>query len=205
MKFVIACIILLSLGAFVQDGTPVQRLLQNPFDLQKFKKLKGPSNSGLADTKTYFVKPDGKGRYFYFFLFRVPGAFVYGGDKNKRTAVPSGSGFRIVTFKPLGRYQDDYFDPTETMVEVVASYNDPDLPELAFVGLDTLSVKRDLGEPLIRKEDSFIYASHNCVLLLNLQGGKVKCLKYARMNKDFSQDSISPDLLAMSCENKSLR
>lgn len=202
---IIAFLTLLSLSASAQTGTSVERLLQNPFDLQKFKKAKGPSNSGLADTKTYFIKPDSKGRYFYFFLFRAPGAFVYSGEKSKKTVVRSGSGFRMVTYKPLGKYQDDYFDPTETLVEVEASYNDPDLPELAFVGLDTLSVKLALGEHFIRQKDSFIYASNNSVLLLNIREGKVKCLKYARISQIFSQDNVSPELLEMNCENKPLR
>jgi hypothetical protein len=84
-----------------QEKSAIDALLERPFDLQKFKKAKGPSNSGLADVQSYFFKPAVKGRYFYFFLFRGSHTYVFSGSGDKKNPVRSGSGFQITTYKPL--------------------------------------------------------------------------------------------------------
>ena len=204
MKFILFCILIFPLNPFFQKGSSTEALLKNPFDLQKFKKEKGPSNSGVADVRKYYFKPQEKGIYFYFFLFRSSQTFVYKGTEDKKTIVRSGTGFRIVTYKPLGKYRDSYFDPTETLIEVEASYNDPDLPELAFVGLDTISVKKKLGVGFVRKANCFLYSKNENVLVLNITDGVVRCLKYARLNKPFSKDDITK-LTELNCVSRPIQ
>jgi hypothetical protein len=186
----------------LQENPSANALLSNPFDLQKFKKAKGPSNSGLAREEKYYHKPAHKGVYFCFFMFRSPG-FVYSPSADKKESVRSGTGLEIVTHKPLGKYRDNYFDPTETLIEVVAWYNDNDLPELAFVGLDTTVVKGKLGDRFIRKENCFIYSNVNNALVLNISGSTVKWLKYTRLNTAITRYNI-PEGLTVNM-NKNLK
>lgn len=203
MKVTLIFILIISFN--FQEKTSTNTFLKNPFDLQKFKKAKGPSNSGGADIQKYYYKLSEQGVYFRFFIFRSPGTFTYSGNGNKKQSVPYGTGFQIVTYKPLGKYRDAYLDPTETLIEVVASYNDSDLPELAFVGLDTLSVKKKLGDNFIRKNNCFIYAVDNYALVLKINEGFVKCLKYARLNTTITKNSNIQELIEMNCINQPLR
>ena len=188
-----------------QEKKSTDELLKNPFDLQKFKKAKGQSNSGLADAQSYYFQSDKKGIYFRFFLFLKKMGYVYSGNEDKKYAVKPGSGFQIVTYKPLGKYRDDYFDPTETLIEVTASYNDHDLPELAFIGLDTLTIKKKLGHTFIRKDDCFIYSKDSNALILKVSEGHIKCLKYTRLNTTVSEGKIPEGLTAMDCSNQPIR
>jgi hypothetical protein len=203
MKVTLIFILIVSLG--LQEKTSTDALLKNPFDLQKFKKAKGPSNSGGADVQNYYYKPEEKGVYFRFFIFRSLNTFIYSDNGNKKHGVAYGTGFQIVTYKPLGNYRDAYLDPTETLIEVVASYNDPDLPELALVGLDTVNVKKKLGDNFIRKDNYFIYSADKNALVLSINEGVVKCLKYARLNTKLSKDSSMEALTEMKCTNQSVR
>src|SRR5688572_501115 len=147
---------------------PTNTFLANPFDLQKFKKAKGQSNSGGADVQPYYYRPEGKGVYYRFFIFRSPNTFIYSGNETQKYPIRYGMGFQIVTYKPLGKYRDAYLDPTETLIELEASYNDPDMPQLAFIGLDTTRVKMKLGTNFLRKENSFIYSYNKNVLVLRI-------------------------------------
>lgn len=201
MKVTSIFLFLFSFAIFTQEKPSTNALLINPFDLQKFKKAKGPSNSGGADVQAYYIKPKENGVYFRFFLFNQTQAFVYEANENKRKSIRPGTGFQIITYKPLGKYRDDYFDPTETLIEVTASYNDPDLPELALVGLDTLIIKNKLGTDFIRKDGCFIYAKENNVLLLKIAEGLVTCLKYTRLNRKLTPAAIPEKLLVMDCVN----
>jgi len=205
MKVTLFCLLILSFHIPLQEKPSTDALLQNPFDLQQFKKAKGQSNSGGANLQPYFYKPDEEGVYFRFFLFRTMQAFVYSSSEDKKYPVRSGSGFQIITYKPFGKYRDAYFDPTETLIEVVASYNDPDLPELAFVGLDSLIIKKKLGGNFIRKDSCFIYTKENKALVLNMSGGVVKCLKYARLKMKIVEDRIPEGLTAINCSNQPVR
>jgi hypothetical protein len=105
----------------------------------------------------------------------------------------------------LGKYRDEYFDPTETLIELVASYNDPDLPELAFVGLDTPTVKKKIGNEFFRKDNCFVYTKDNYALVLNITNNAVQCLKYATLKKKITEDTIPDELLKMNCTNSAAR
>jgi len=205
MNVALISLLIFSMGIHLQEKTSTDALLQNPFDLQRFKKTKGQSNSGGVDVQSYYYKPAENGVYFYFFLFRSPQTFMYSSNGDKKYPVRSGTGFQIVTYKPLGKYRDAYLDPTETLIEVVASYNDPDLPELAFVGLDTVIIKKKLGVNFIRKNNSFLYTKDNYALVLNIFEGKVKCLKYARLNTKVTQNSIPERLTEINCTIQPIR
>jgi hypothetical protein len=167
-------------------------LLDNPFDLQKFKKIKGQSNSGGAPKNTYYFKPVTKGFYYRFMMFKPMAGYIGEIPSND---IHYEGGLTVITYKPFGKYRSSYFDPTETLIEVVAIMNDQDLPELAFVGLDTVDIKKKLGDDFIRKENCFIYYKDKNVLVLKIKGKKVEWLKYTRLNYIINKDNIVPDLL----------
>jgi hypothetical protein len=177
-----------------QQKPSTAALLDNPFDLQKFKKAKGPSNSGGADAEPYYYKPEGKGVYFRFFMFKPMRGFVYERSEDEKKEIRTDFSPQITTYKPLGKYRDDYFDPTETLIEVIATSNDKDLPELAFVGLDTTIVKIKLGDPDIRKDSCFIYSKGRNALVLNISDGMVGWLKYARTNSTITKNTVPKTL-----------
>lgn len=162
-------------------------LLDQPFDVQKFKKKKGQSNSG-GGKESYFYKPPGKGVYWRFFLFRTR----MDGIGELRALE---QGISIVTFKPNGPYQESYFDPSEVLIQVATCFNDKDLPELAFIGLDTTAVKQKLGDHFLRKEGCFIYTKEKNVLVLKLKGKTVTWLNYVRLNSIPTLETIPPEVL----------
>jgi hypothetical protein len=205
MKVILTWLFILSGTIFFQEKISLDALLRNPFDLHKFKKAKGPSNSGGADLRYYYFKPDEDGVYFRFFLFTKKMGYVYDSREHKRHPVRPGTGLQIITYKPKGKYFEDYFDSNETLIEVSASYNDEDLPELAFVGLDTLIIKQKLGLEFIRKDSCFIYAKENNVLVLRVAEGVVKCLKYTRLNVKVTEAALPQGLTEINCSNQPVR
>jgi hypothetical protein len=195
MKPATTFLLLISFIALAFQQKPsTTALLDSPFDLQKFKRTKGPSNSGGADAEPYYYKPDEKGVYFRFFMFKPMRGFVYERSEDKKKEVRTDFSPQIITYKPLGKYRDDYFDPTETLIEVIATSNDKDLPELAFVGLDTAIVKTKLGDPTFRKDHCFIYSKGRNALVLNITDGMVSWLKYARTNSTISKNAVPKTL-----------
>jgi hypothetical protein len=177
-----------------KTNKPLDDFLTNPFDLQKFKKAKQESNSGGATKKSYYYKPNEKGFLMSFSLFpplsgyigETPGNDIYMED-----------GITIVTYKPDGKNQKNYLDPTEILIEVIAKFNDNDLPELAFIGLDTAKVKKKLGDNFLRKDSCFIYAKDKTALTLKISGKRVEWLKYTRLNFALTKDNIPSGLLTM--------
>lgn len=201
----VALTFILMFSFLFQEKTSTNDLLKNPFNLQEFKKAKGPSNSGVADVQPYYFKPEEKGVYFRFFIFKSLHTYIFSENGNQKIHVPYGTGFQIITYKPVGKYRDSYLDPTETLIEVTTSYNDPDLPELAFVGLDTMSIKKKLGSNFIRKDNYFIYSNDDRALVLSISDGAVKCLKYARLNTKLTKSLSIEGLTEMNCKNQPVR
>lgn len=178
-----------------ENNQIINDFLKNPFDLQKFKQKIGQSHSGGAYYKNYYLKPNVKGMFYMFFLFEPLIGYVYSHDGNEKIKVRQENGLEIVTYKPKGKYFESYFDPTETLIEVTARYNDYNLPELAFIGLDTIIIKNKLGKNFIRKGDCMFYYKDNCVLTLHIEKNAVNWLKYTRLNFNLNGKNIPDGLL----------
>lgn len=142
--------------------------------------------------KSYYFKPDTVGIYYGFSIW-LSNAGYLGSKKNDTINFPEL--LWIVTYKPLGKYKNKYIDPTETLIEIFALYNDYKLPELAFVGLDTVEVKKKLGDNFLRKNSCFIYTKDKNALTLKIKGKTVEWLKWTRLNISLSVDSIPIGLL----------
>lgn len=180
---------------FSNTNQSLNTFLKAPFDLQKFKQKTGQSHSGGAYNKNYYLKPKVKGMYYSFFLFEPLIGYVYSYDGNKQIKVRQENGLEIVTYKPYGEYFESYFDPTETLIEVTARYNDYDLPELAFIGLDSIAIKEKLGANFIRKGDCMLYYKDNCVLTLHIERKEVNWLKYTRLNFNLKPNNVPYGIL----------
>jgi hypothetical protein len=191
-KFIFILGAILTTSFSLPTKKTIDELLKNPFDLQKFKKVKGQSNSGGATKEPYYFKPDCKGMYYGFFLFRPMTGYI---GEIPNNDIRSENGLYILTYKPFGKYQYEYFDPTETLIEVIAHFNDNDLPELAFVGLDTVKIKKKLGNDFLRKDNCFIYTKDKNTLTLKLLGKTIVWLKYTRLNFTLTKDNIPAKLL----------
>jgi hypothetical protein len=103
---------------------------------------------------------------------------------NKKMISYREDGLLIKTFQPNDEFKNQYLNPNEVLIEVMAKYNDFDLPELAFVGLDSITIVKRLGEPDLMKNNCMVYQHNNKVLILNLSNKKVKWLKYVNMKKE---------------------
>ncbi len=175
--------------------THIDSFLLKPFDLYNFKKKKGGTNSGGCNKKSYFFKPvfkpDLKGMYYSFFLFPPLKGYI-GNSKDK--IVKMMDGLEITTYKPLGKYQNKYLDPEEILIEVIAQYNDFDLPELAFIGLDTIEIKKQLGGNYFVKNGCMVYSHSDRALIFGLQKSKIKWLKYVHLNTPLTPDVKLEDI-----------
>jgi hypothetical protein len=176
----------------LQVNLPINDILNSPFNLQKFKKKKGQSNSGGAPKKTYYYKPNEKGFMMRFMLFPP-----YGGYMGKDTIyfIKYPEAITLITFKPNGKHQDMFLDPNETLIEILVRLNDKDLPELSFVGLDTTVIKEKLGTDFFRKDNCFIYANKKAALTLKTNGKMIQWVKYTRLNFEMNASNIPTDLL----------
>lgn len=190
--FLIAAIIGVFTAARPDPEFSLEKFLAKPFDLQVFKNKKIGANSSGGRGKSYYYRPGGKGIYYDFFLFEKGGGYV---GKVPGTDLRLEDGLVITTFKPPGKNQHMYLDAAETLIVLTSRYNDPDLPELAFHGIDTTQVKTKLGEPGIRKPGWIIYASGTNALLLHETRGRVNFLRFIRLNFKLTPENIPADLL----------
>ncbi len=159
----------------------INDFLDSPFDLYEFKKTKKMSNSGGGRNEEYYLKPNKEGMYYRYFLFSRLQGYL---GTNKDRIIRKEDGLEITVYKELGKYQYKYIDPTEELIEVRAKFNDFDLPELAFVGLDSVTVVNKLGKPDLMKRNCMVYQHNNKALILNFDNKRVKWLKYVNMKKE---------------------
>jgi hypothetical protein len=194
MKFICIYILIFFLSGyfFLQTTKTVDDLLAHPLDVQKFKKIKGQSNCSRSKEENYYYKPPEKGMFMRFFLFRPVSGYI-GEVPNNDVQIENG--LSIITYKPYGKYEWKYFDPNETLIEVIAHYNDNDLPDLAFIGVDTIKIKKKLGDNFFRKDNCFIYTKDKNALILKISGQRVEWLKYTRLNTALTMNTIPAKLL----------
>jgi len=176
--------------------------LENPFDLYKFKKKKNGSLSSKFYFQNYHYKPNYKGTRYQFFMFEPKTInFIHNGKKmrhpkvgylgkNKKNTVLKEDGLIIKTFQPNDEYKDEFLNPNEILIELVAKYNDVDLPELAFVGLDSNTVITKLGLPNWHQKKCLIYQYKSKRLILKLENRKVIWLKYIYIKKGIEIEKI---------------
>jgi hypothetical protein len=158
----------------------LNRFLEKPFNLYNFKKKVGGTNSGGGRNEDYFAQPRKEGMYYRYFLFYSGNGYL---GKRTKMIIKKESGFEITVYKELGKYQYKYLDPTEELLEVRARFNIKGLPELALVGLLSNTIIKKFGNPDILKNECFIYQNKNKALVLKIESGIVKWLKYVNLKE----------------------
>jgi len=158
----------------------VNIFLERPFDYFKLKKIIGSPNSTGDKQKEYYKKPSSKGFYYQYFLFSDLRGYL---GNNKARFFRKEDGIGITVYKKLGEYQYKFIDPTEELIELRMKYNILKLPELAFVGLDSLSILKRFGEPDLYRLNSMVYQHKNKALILNLKKNRVRWLKYVNLKE----------------------
>lgn len=174
----------------VVNRDSINEFLNKPFDLFEFKKSKNGSLSAGAAFKEYHFKPDFKYVAYQFFMFE-PKTINYIDDgkeirhqkigyigRSKDNTCFLEDGIVITTIQPLDKYKNQYLNPNEILIELVAKYNDFDLPEFAFVGLDSLSITNKLGPPYLYEQKCLIYQNKSKALILKIKNSRVIWLKY---------------------------
>ncbi|OQY05153.1 MAG: hypothetical protein B6I20_01740 [Bacteroidetes bacterium 4572_117] len=178
----------------IETGFNIDSFLQQPFDLYRFKSTKVASLSGSSHMKKYHLVPDKDWVAYRFFLFdpKKPNQIVNGKPKrnpqlgyigpNKKKHHEMMKGLVITTYQPKDEFQHDYRNPNEILVELIAKYNDFDLPELAFVGIDSATVVSKLGDRFFYKNNCLVYTNKNIALIFKIENSKVKWLRYIRLS-----------------------
>ncbi|MCC7454581.1 MAG: hypothetical protein IT222_10475 [Crocinitomix sp.] len=183
--------------------------LIKPFDLFTFKSKKNTSLSGGVTFNHYHFKPDFRGTGYRFFMFQ-PKTTNYIDDgkemkhsnagyigKNKELISFKEDGLVIKTFQPNDKYQDDYLNPNEVLIELTAKFNDFDLPEMAFVGLDSTTIIKELGQQSFYKHHSLVYVKDNYALILKLKQGVVEWLRYIVLAEKLEYESAIKELFEL--------
>lgn len=144
------------------------KLLSNPLDLQAFKKLKpAHSNSGGANSQSYFYKPPHKGFYYYYFVF------------NGRDA----HGPRITTYQK-GSEINGYMDTAEVFIQLTCDRADKDLGKLDLSGTLINDLVKKFGENYLKSGENWIYQYNNTILILHGKE-RVTWFKVTLLNKKF--------------------
>ncbi|MEZ4805198.1 MAG: hypothetical protein R2852_06880 [Bacteroidia bacterium] len=180
--------------------------LLQPFDLYKFKSKKNGSLSGGANLKKYHFKPAFKGIAYRFFMFEPKTVnYIVDGKEMKHCKVGyvglnknrisfREDGLIIKTYQPNDKFKNKYINPNEVLIELTAKYNDFDLPELAFVGLDSIAIVKQLGKEMFYKNSSLIYTKDNVAFILKLKQSKAEWIRYV----------LLADILELEIENSEL-
>ena len=176
--------------------------LINPFDLYKFKKKKYGALSGGESFENYHYKPKQKGGIgYYFYMFEPRSAnysknmrrsdvgYIYYGDRRLKRKVLNQLGLVIKTYQPNDKFKNKYLNPNEIMIELTAQYNDYDLHEMDFVGLDSLEIVKQFGKESFYKRNCMVYTKDNIALILNINNNRVDWFRYVLLAEKLEKDS----------------
>ena len=105
---------------------------------------------------------------------------------NKKRISRIENGLEITVFKETGDNQYKYTDSTEELIQVKARFNDFDLPELAFVGIDSTTIIQKFGDADFYNENCLVYIYKNYILILKIEKEKVKWFKYLNAKEDIN-------------------
>jgi hypothetical protein len=159
--------------------------LAAPIDLTRFKRKKGPSNSGAFRASRLIYRPDKPGLFYRYMMFRTP-AVSSEGEKFH--------GFSVIVYK-LGTKVGDYYDTNEILVAIWCRLKDPDLGQADLVGKQMSEIKTRFGEPFAVVGDVSMYQRHQRALSIHTNDGAVDWFKYVRLRGDIEDPASVPELL----------
>jgi hypothetical protein len=156
-----------------QKNLNLTSLLENPIDLQKFKKSKNINytTTGVSNGTDYYFEPKINDSIFYTYNYPTENL-----TDSKRID-------QIVVFK-YGKNKHKYEDETEILIELRIFNKDLDLGKANLVGLTRTELKSEFGENYLNFENGIAYSSKNKVLILELEDSKVKSFRYIKLNTE---------------------
>lgn len=148
-------------------------LLENPIDLQKFKKSKNGSytTTGVSNGTDYYFQPKIKDSIFYTYNYPIENF-----TDSKRIN-------QIVVFK-YGKNKHTYEDETEILIELRIFNKDLDLEKANLIGLTKTELESEFGVNYRNFENGIAYSNKNRVLILELENSKVKSYRYIKLNTE---------------------
>ncbi|MCK5856024.1 MAG: hypothetical protein KAG64_00960 [Bacteroidales bacterium] len=154
--------------------------LENPIDLQKFKKLKSINytTTGVSNGMNYHFHPKIKDSIFYTYNYPTKNF-----KDSKRID-------QVVVFKH-GKNKHAYDDETEIMIELRIFNIDSDLGKANLVGYTKTELESEFGNDYLTLDNRIVYSNKNKVLILELEDSKVKSYRYIKL----SSEKIDTDLI----------
>ncbi|WP_435263310.1 hypothetical protein [Tenacibaculum sp. nBUS_03] len=159
-------------------------LLENPIDLQKFKKSKNRDymTTGVSNGKDYYFEPKIKDSIFYTYNYPTKNF----SDSKKID--------QIVVFK-YGKNKHKYEDETEILIELRVFNKNFDLGKANLVGLTKTELESEFGENYLNFDNGIAYSNKNKVLILELENSKVKSYRYIKLNTEKIDNELIRNLI----------
>lgn len=141
----------------------ISYLLENPLDLNAYKKKKGEANSGGGKSDILY-KPNYKGLYLSYFLF-----------PNLYEASPH------LTVYRKGTVIGGFYEDRDELVQIFAEFSDPDLGNLNLIGKNIIEIECLLGKPNFAFENYIFYSRDNQLLMLFMKNNRVNWFKWSKL------------------------
>ena len=151
-------------------NTKLISFLENPIDLQEFKKKKGMRfTTSVTNGTEYYFNPKIKDSIFYGYYYPAEKF-----DDPRKTD-------QIVVFK-FGKNKHRYEDETETLIDLRVFNKDSDLGKANLIGLSKTELEIEFGDNYLTFDNGIAYSNKNKVLILELENSKVKSFNYIKLN-----------------------
>ncbi|GAA0875752.1 hypothetical protein GCM10009118_21610 [Wandonia haliotis] len=147
--------------------------LDAPIDLQKYKKSKNNqyTTTSVSNKKDYYFQPKIENAIYY--------TYYYSSESVKDSKRID----QVIVFKH-GENKHVYNDETEILIELRVFNNDSDLGEANLVGLTKGELESRFGSDYLLSNNRLIYSDKNKVLIIKLNGSKVKAYYYIKLNTE---------------------
>jgi len=161
------------------ENSKLIAFLENPIDLQDFKKKKGMRfTTSVTNGTEYYSNPKIKDSIFY--------AYYYPSEN----LADSKKIDHLVVFK-YGENKHRYEDKTETLIELRVFNKDFDLGKANLIGLSKTELESEFGTDYLTLDNRIVYSNKNKVLILELENSEVKSFNYIKL----STEKIDADLI----------
>ncbi|MAO09727.1 MAG: hypothetical protein CMC07_02245 [Flavobacteriaceae bacterium] len=146
--------------------------LENPIDLQDFKKKKGMRfTTSVTNGTEYYFNPKIKDSLFY--------VYYYPAEKFEDSREID----QIIVFKH-GENKHRYEDQTETLIEFRVFNKDSDLGKANLIGLSKTELESEFGNDYLIFDNGIAYSHKNKVLILEMDSSKAKSFRYIKLNTE---------------------
>lgn len=163
----------------LRENFNINSFLENPLDLQEFKKKKKRDvTTSVTNGTGYYFNPKINDSIFYIYNFPTKN-FT---DSRKIN--------QFIVFK-YGEKKHNYEDENEILIEMRIFNSDADLGKANLVGLSKIDLVSKFGVDYFILDNQMVYSNKNKILILELENSKVKSFKYIKL----STDKINKDLI----------